>query len=58
MLVFGDADPDVTWERIIRAGYFTAGQSCTAANRVITADHTYDHVVAKLAARAANTTAG
>jgi betaine-aldehyde dehydrogenase len=58
VLVFDDAEPDVTWPRIVRAGYFNAGQSCTAATRVIATSTAYDDVVAGLAARAARVQVG
>ncbi len=59
VIVFADADLEAAAEGIAGAGYFNAGQDCTAATRVLVADEVYDDFVAALAAQAAGTvTAG
>ena len=59
VLVFDDAvDDPRTWSRVTRAAFYNAGQSCTAATRVIAPRSCYDEVVAGLAGAAAATTVG
>ncbi len=58
VLVFPDAEADATLAGIIGAGYFNAGQSCTAATRVITTRDHYDDLVAGLAGQADSTPVG
>jgi betaine-aldehyde dehydrogenase len=48
VIVFDDADLDSAAETIRSAGYWNAGQDCTAATRVITGPKVYDNFVAKL----------
>jgi acyl-CoA reductase-like NAD-dependent aldehyde dehydrogenase len=48
VIVFDDADLDAAAETIRSAGYWNAGQDCTAATRVITGPKVYDNFVAKL----------
>ncbi|TMC61373.1 MAG: aldehyde dehydrogenase family protein, partial [Chloroflexi bacterium] len=48
VIVFDDADLDVAAETIRSAGYWNAGQDCTAATRVIAGPKVYDNFVAKL----------
>jgi betaine-aldehyde dehydrogenase len=55
VIVFNDADLEAAAEGIAIAGYFNAGQDCTAATRVIVQDGVYDDFVAALAAQAAGT---
>jgi betaine-aldehyde dehydrogenase len=55
VIVFEDADIEAAAEWIAVAGYFNAGQDCTAATRVLVADAVYDKFVAALAEQAANT---
>ena len=55
VIVFEDADIQAAAEWIAVAGYFNAGQDCTAATRVLVADAVYDKFVAALAEQAANT---
>ncbi len=50
VLVFADADLDAAAAAIRRAGYYNAGQDCTAACRVYAHAKVYDRFVAKLAA--------
>lgn len=57
VIVFADADLAAAAEGIAGAGYFNAGQDCTAATRVLVADEVYDDFVAALAAHAAGTVA-
>ncbi len=59
VVVFDDADIAAAAEGIAIAGYFNAGQDCTAATRVLVAPRVYDDFVAALAEQAAGTvTAG
>jgi 1-pyrroline dehydrogenase len=48
VIVFDDADLDMTAETIRSAGYWNAGQDCTAATRVIAGPKVYDNFVSKL----------
>jgi 1-pyrroline dehydrogenase len=48
VIVFDDADLDIAAETIRSAGYWNAGQDCTAATRVIAGPKVYDNFVAKL----------
>ncbi len=52
VVVFDDADVAAAAEGIAIAGYFNAGQDCTAATRVIAAPGVYDDFVAALAEQA------
>ena len=52
VVVFDDADLEAAAEGIATAGYFNAGQDCTAATRVLAAPGIYDGVVEALAAQA------
>lgn len=58
VIVFDDVDVAAAAEAIATAGYFNAGQDCTAATRVLAADGVYDALVSALAGRAADTTVG
>jgi 1-pyrroline dehydrogenase len=49
VIVFDDADADAAAETIRSAGYWNAGQDCTAATRVIAGPAVYDRFVAALA---------
>jgi 1-pyrroline dehydrogenase len=49
VIVFDDADLDLAAETIRAAGYWNAGQDCTAATRIITGPGVYDTFVSKLA---------
>jgi betaine-aldehyde dehydrogenase len=53
VVVFGDADVASAAEGIAIAGYFNAGQDCTAATRVIVQEELRDELVAALAEQAA-----
>jgi betaine-aldehyde dehydrogenase len=56
-IVFDDADVEAAAEGLAGAGYFNAGQDCTAATRVLASPGIHDDLVAALAeqARAAST---
>src|SRR6186713_2873540 len=56
VVVFDDADLEAAAEAIAVAGYFNAGQDCTAATRVIAAPGIHDDFVAALADQARKTT--
>jgi betaine-aldehyde dehydrogenase len=58
VIVFDDADVAAAAEGIAGAGYFNAGQDCTAATRVLVAAAIHDDFVAALAEQARSTTAG
>ena len=52
VIIFDDADIAAAAEAIAVAGYFNAGQDCTAATRVIAAPGVYDDFVAALTEQA------
>ena len=54
VVVFADANLEAAAEAIAIAGYFNAGQDCTAATRVMVEASAYDDFVALLAAQARN----
>ena len=58
VIVFGDADLDAAAEAIAVAGYFNAGQDCTAATRVLVAEEVHDEFVAALTRHAEATKTG
>ncbi|MDC9592097.1 gamma-aminobutyraldehyde dehydrogenase [Xenorhabdus sp. IM139775] len=58
VVVFADADIDKAVENIATAGYFNAGQDCTAASRVLVHESVYDIFVTKLVAAAKATRFG
>jgi len=58
VIVFDDADIEAAAEGIAGAGYFNAGQDCTAATRVLVADKVHDAFVEALASQAQETTVG
>ncbi|MGB3635424.1 MAG: gamma-aminobutyraldehyde dehydrogenase [Rubrobacteraceae bacterium] len=58
VIVFDDADLEAAAEEIAGAGYFNAGQDCTAATRVLAAPGAYDDFVAALTEQAKNTKTG
>jgi betaine-aldehyde dehydrogenase len=53
VVVFEDADIAAAAEWLAVAGYFNAGQDCTAATRVLVAEQVHDEFVAALAEQAA-----
>ncbi len=59
VIVFDDADPEKAAEAIAIAGYFNAGQDCTAATRVLAGPRIHDEFAAALTEQAkAQVTAG
>jgi betaine-aldehyde dehydrogenase len=58
VIVFDDADVEKAAEAIAIAGYFNAGQDCTAATRVLASSQTYGDMVDALAEQARHTTFG
>jgi betaine-aldehyde dehydrogenase len=58
VIVFDDADVAAAAEAIAVAGYFNAGQDCTAATRVLAAPGLHDDFVAALTEQAKNTRTG
>jgi betaine-aldehyde dehydrogenase len=58
VIVFDDADVDAAAEAIALAGYFNAGQDCTAATRVLAAPKVYDNIVSALVDQAKGTKTG
>jgi betaine-aldehyde dehydrogenase len=52
VIVFDDVDVEKAAEAIAAAGYFNAGQDCTAATRVLVGPRVHDDFVAALAAQA------
>jgi betaine-aldehyde dehydrogenase len=55
VVVFDDADIEAAAEAIAVAGYFNAGQDCTAATRVLAAPRVHDDFVAALTEQARGT---
>ncbi|MGZ4502826.1 MAG: gamma-aminobutyraldehyde dehydrogenase [Nocardioidaceae bacterium] len=58
VIVFDDADVEAAAEGIAAAGYFNAGQDCTAATRVLAGPGVHTDFVAALTEQARNTTTG
>jgi betaine-aldehyde dehydrogenase len=58
VVVFEDADIPAAVEGISVAGYFNAGQDCTAATRVLVHESIHDEFVAQLTEAARNTKTG
>jgi betaine-aldehyde dehydrogenase len=58
VVVFDDADIEAAAEAIAVAGYFNAGQDCTAATRVLAGPGVYDEFVSALAEQAKNAKVG
>jgi betaine-aldehyde dehydrogenase len=54
VVVFNDADLKAAAEGIAIAGYFNAGQDCTAATRVLVQEGVYEEMVKALADQATN----
>jgi len=53
VIVFDDADAALAVEGIVAAGFFNAGQDCTAATRLLVQEGIYDEFLAALVAYAA-----
>jgi betaine-aldehyde dehydrogenase len=58
VIVFDDADPANAAEAIAIAGYFNAGQDCTAATRVLAGPRVHDEFVGALVEQAKGQTVG
>src|ERR687887_716101 len=58
VIIFDDADLALAAENIAIAGYFNAGQDCTAATRVLAGPRVHDDFVAALEEQARNTKTG
>ncbi len=58
VIVFDDADLEAAAEGIAGAGYFNAGQDCTAATRVLAGPGVHDEFVAALSEQARGTVVG
>jgi betaine-aldehyde dehydrogenase len=58
VIVFDDADVEAAAEGIAGAGYFNAGQDCTAATRVLAGPRVHDDFLAALVEQARNTRTG
>jgi betaine-aldehyde dehydrogenase len=58
VVVFDDADLEAAAEGIAMAGYFNAGQDCTAATRVLAGPGIHDEFVSALTEQAKNTRTG
>src|SRR4051795_8583024 len=58
VVVFDDADLESAAENIAIAGYFNAGQDCTAATRVLAGPRVHDDFAAALSEQAKNTVVG
>jgi len=58
VIVFDDADVEAAAEAIAAAGYFNAGQDCTAASRVLAGPRVHDDFVAALTEQAKSTKTG
>jgi betaine-aldehyde dehydrogenase len=58
VIVFDDADLELAAENIAIAGYFNAGQDCTAATRVLAGPKIHDDFVAALGEQAKGTKTG
>jgi betaine-aldehyde dehydrogenase len=55
VVIFDDADVEAAAEWLAVAGYFNAGQDCTAATRMLVAPRVYDDFVAAMAEQAKGT---
>jgi betaine-aldehyde dehydrogenase len=58
VIVFDDADVEAAAQAIAEAGYFNAGQDCTAATRVLAAPRIHDDFVSALTEQAGRTRTG
>ncbi|MGH3498016.1 MAG: gamma-aminobutyraldehyde dehydrogenase [Nocardioidaceae bacterium] len=58
VVIFDDADVEAAAEAIATAGYFNAGQDCTASTRVLAGPGVHADFVAALTAQAKNTRTG
>jgi betaine-aldehyde dehydrogenase len=58
VIVFDDADIEAAAEAIAIAGYFNAGQDCTASTRVLAGGRVHDEFLSAITDRAKQTTTG
>jgi betaine-aldehyde dehydrogenase len=58
VLVFDDCDLDLTVQGLLDVGYYNAGQSCTAATKVLATPGVHDELVTRLAKGAADLPVG
>lgn len=58
VLIFNDADIEAAVEGLTAAGYFNAGQDCTAATRLVIQEGIYDEFLSVMAESVANTKTG
>ncbi|MBY0442514.1 MAG: gamma-aminobutyraldehyde dehydrogenase [Mycobacteriaceae bacterium] len=58
VLIFDDADIEAAVESLTAAGYFNAGQDCTAATRMIISDGIYDEFLSAMSESVRNTKTG
>jgi betaine-aldehyde dehydrogenase len=58
VIVFDDADIEAAAEAIAVAGYFNAGQDCTASTRVLAGGRVHDEFLSAITDRAKQTTTG
>ncbi len=58
VVIFADAAPEKAAEAIAIAGYFNAGQDCTAATRVLVSERVHDEFVGALVEQAKNQKVG
>ena len=58
VIIFDDADIEAAVEGLTAAGYFNAGQDCTAATRMIISDGIYDEFLSAMAESVRNTKTG
>ncbi len=58
VIVFDDADIEAASQTIAGAGYFNAGQDCTASTRVVAGPRVHDDIVSALVEQARSTTTG
>jgi betaine-aldehyde dehydrogenase len=58
VIIFNDADIDAAVEGLTAAGYFNAGQDCTAATRMMIRDGVYDEFLSAMTESVSNTKTG
>jgi betaine-aldehyde dehydrogenase len=58
VIIFNDADIEAAVEGLTAAGYFNAGQDCTAATRMIICDGIYDEFLSAMSESVGNTKTG
>jgi betaine-aldehyde dehydrogenase len=58
VVIFNDADIEAAVEAITVAGYFNAGQDCTAATRMVIKDGIYDEFLSAMTESVSNTKTG